>query len=352
MQTAAVKIPWHRTPIDKTVLAELNRRGDLRPLVDNFGQLGFMAATAALALHAFHHWSWPLIVLTLFLHTTFFGHYGSAAHHELSHKTVFKTRWLNEFFYAIACLLNWKNGVHMRHSHGAHHRYTTHHEHEMEVVLPGDPLRWKNLFWVLTLNLPGLYALVKQQLRWAFRQRWDSMFTSEWERRIFPQDDAKGIRSLRRFARFTLLVHAALFVLFIASGNWDLIVLVQLAPFANQWYRVLTHSPQHIGMRPDVADWRQNTRTYIGDPVSAFFYWNLQYHVEHHMYAAVPYYNLPKLRRAIGWDLPVASRGLPATWQELVDTVRRQRRDSSYFFTPPLPASATPYVDPELQATA
>ena len=70
------------------------------------------------------------------------------------------------------------------------------------------------------------------------------------------------------------------------------------------------------------------------------------------MYAAVPYYNLPKLRRAIGWDLPVASRGLPATWQELVDTVRRQRRDSSYFFTPPLPASATPYVDPELQATA
>ena len=254
MQTAAVKIPWHRTPIDKTVLAELNRRGDLRPLADNFGQLGFMAATAALALHAFHHWSWPLIVLTLFLHTTFFGHYGSAAHHELSHKTVFKTRWLNEFFYAIACLLNWKNGVHMRHSHGAHHRYTTHHEHEMEVVLPGDPLRWKNLFWVLTLNVPGLYALVKQQLRWAFRQRWDSMFTSEWERRIFPQDDAKGIRSLRRFARFTLLVHAALFVLFIASGNWYLIVLVQLAPFANQWYRVLTHSPQHIGMRPDVAD--------------------------------------------------------------------------------------------------
>ena len=67
MQTAAVKIPWHRTPIDKDLLAELNRRRNLRPLVDNLGQLGFMAATAALALHAFHHWSWPLVVLTLFL---------------------------------------------------------------------------------------------------------------------------------------------------------------------------------------------------------------------------------------------------------------------------------------------
>ena len=352
MQTAGVRIPWHRTPIDRDVLAELNRRRDLRPLVDNLGQLGFMAGTAALALHAFQHWSWPLIVLTAFLHTTFFGHYGSAAHHELAHKTVFKTRWLNELFYGIACLLNWKNAVHMRHSHGAHHRYTTHHEHELEVVLPSDPLRWKNLVWVLTLNVSGLYGIVKQQLRWAFRRRWDRMFTSEWERRIFPRDDANGIRSLRRFARFTVLVHAALLVLFIASGNWYLIVLVQLAPFANQWYRVLTHSPQHIGMRPEVADWRQNTRTYISDPVSAFFYWNLQYHVEHHMYAAVPYYNLPKLRKAIGWDLPVASRGLLATWKEMMETVRRQRRDSGYFFTPPLPAGATPYVDPDYRASA
>ena len=178
------------------------------------------------------------------------------------------------------------------------------------------------------------------------------MFTAEWERRIFPRDDAQGIRSLRRFARFTVLVHAALLVLFVASGNWYLVVLVQLAPFANQWYRVLTHSPQHIGMRPDVADWRQNTRTYLGDPISAFFYWNLQYHVEHHMYAAVPYYNLPKLRQAIGWDLPVASKGLLATWKELVDTVRRQRRDSNYFFTPPLPTGAAPYVDPEYRASA
>lgn len=36
----------------------------------------------------------------------------------------------------------------------------------------------------------------------------------------------------------------------------------------------------------------------------------------------------------------------------MVATVRRQRRDASYFFTPPLPAGATPYVDPDLRATA
>ena len=83
MLTAGVRIPWHRTAIDRDVLAELNRRRDLRPLVDNLAQLGFMAGTATLALHAFQHWNWPLIVLRTFLHTTFFGHYGSTAHHEL-----------------------------------------------------------------------------------------------------------------------------------------------------------------------------------------------------------------------------------------------------------------------------
>ena len=40
-----------------------------------------------------------------------------------------------------------------------------------------------------------------------------------------------------------------------------------------------------------MADWRQNTLTGIGDPVSAYYYYysNLQCHVEYHMYAVVPY---------------------------------------------------------------
>jgi fatty acid desaturase len=30
-------------------------------------------------------------------------------------------------------------------------------------------------------------------------------------------------------------------------------------------------------------------------PVMAFFYANMNYHVEHHMYPSVPFYNLPQL---------------------------------------------------------
>ena len=56
-----------------------------------------------------------------------------------------------------------------------------------------------------------------------------------------------------------------------------------------------------------MADWRQNTLTGIGDPVSAYYYYysNLQCHVEYHMYAVVPY-----MHGLASGDFELALRGL------------------------------------------
>jgi fatty acid desaturase len=40
----------------------------------------------------------------------------------------------------------------------------------------------------------------------------------------------------------------------------------------------------------------------------------MNYHIEHHMYPAVPYCNLPQLRKQIEQDLPQANTSL---WQAL-----------------------------------
>ena len=59
----------------------------------------------------------------------------------------------------------------------------------------------------------------------------------------------------------------------------------------------------------EVPDFRLSTRTfYINDPKRSalnplswpfrlvrFWYWHMNFHIEHHMYAAVPCYNLEKL---------------------------------------------------------
>ena len=55
------------------------------------------------------------------------------------------------------------------------------------------------------------------------------------------------------------------------------------------------------------------------------------------MYPAVPFYNLPKLRRAIEHDLPEAPHGLRATWQEMLDLRRKFLADPDFKYMPTFP---------------
>ena len=84
---------------------------------------------------------------------------------------------------------------------------------------------------------------------------------------------------------------------------------------ANAWLGFLCGLPQHYGIQPNSPDFRYNTRTFTCAWLPAFLYWNMQYHAEHHMYPAVPFFNLPKLREKLAHDLPPAPHGLRATWK-------------------------------------
>ena len=55
------------------------------------------------------------------------------------------------------------------------------------------------------------------------------------------------------------------------------------------------------------------------------------------MFPAVPFYNLPRLRKAIEHDLPPAPHGLRATWREILPIMKRQQKDPTYVFVPVLP---------------
>jgi hypothetical protein len=68
---------------------------------------------------------------------------------------------------------------------------------------------------------------------------------------------------------------------------------------------------QHGGLADNVIDHRLNSRTVYMNPVSRFIYWNMNYHVEHHMFPMVPYHALPKLHELIKHDLPAPC---PSIW--------------------------------------
>jgi fatty acid desaturase len=66
----------------------------------------------------------------------------------------------------------------------------------------------------------------------------------------------------------------------------------------------------------------------------------MQYHIEHHMFPAIPFYNLPELRKAIQHDLPPATHGLFKTWREILPVLKKQRLNPEYTFIPDLPSQA------------
>src|ERR1041384_4983989 len=78
------------------------------------------------------------------------------------------------------------------------------------------------------------------------------------------------------------------------------------------------------------------------NPIHRFLYWNMNYHLEHHMFPLVPYHNLPRLHQLVKWDLPEPYHGLLAAFREIVPTVLRQVADPGYHVRRKLPSSPPP----------
>ena len=76
----------------------------------------------------------------------------------------------------------------------------------------------------------------------------------------------------------------------------------------------------------------------------SFLYWNMNYHIDHHMYAGVPFYNLPKLHEAIARDLPESLPSFFGGIRHVWRVYKKQRLDRSYRYQQIFPETAHPPV--------
>jgi fatty acid desaturase len=316
-------INWYRSPLPPGALKELHQRSDFKGAVQTLGYLAILGLNAALALWAFVHWPWYVTALLVFTQGMWTAFLINGVH-ELGHGTVFRTKGLNTSFVHVLAFLGWINHETFQTSHARHHRYTLHPPDDLEVVLP-IRLMIRHFFLTGFFHPASLWSNLKNSVRIA-RGR----FQGDWELTLYPESCPADRAVPIRWARVLLLGHAAIVVASVSTGWWIVPFLTTFTPAYGTWLFFLCNNTQHIGLQDNVPDFRLCCRTFTLNPLVRFLYWQMNYHTEHHMYAAVPCYNLGKLHRLIKHDLPPCPAGLIAVWKQIASIQLLQEKDPSY----------------------
>ncbi len=345
-----LKVKWYRCPIPHDKLRELSKRSDAQGWFQAGGHLAFFILTGTLVYLFWSQQQWLGFLLALFAHGTVASFFVGVAPHELGHGTVFRTKWLNKFFMYLFSLISWWDPFDYASSHTYHHRYTLHPEGDRENLLPLEPsLASTFMLQLFTVNLltqrgrvfgkGGLISTVLITIKGAFGIVGSSEVPiNEWIKALHT-DQPDQYRKSIWWSRILLLFHGAVLVVAIATGLWVLPLIITVAPFTANWLGYFVGLTQHCGLREDTPDFRKCVRSITLNPLAEFLYWRMNWHIEHHMYAGVPCYNLKKLYHEIADDMP-QPRTLREAWSEMRETWQRQKTDPDYYFDTPLPPTA------------
>ncbi len=353
----SMRVRWYRSPIDKPTLWRLMERSNRRGFQQSLGHLALIVGLAAVVAVSFESGWWIAFAISLWLLGTVSTFIPGLACHELVHGTVFRTNRLNRVFLRLFSLFGWFNYNEYRMSHTFHHRYTLFPDGDREVLLPKEPsLHPLVLLEMFTVNLRGALRLLSATVRMAMG-RFDMDTPSSvggagataWTWAL-SEVHPRTYRAAVHWARFLLAFHGTIIVLSIVFQLWWLMIVVSGAILIGSWWKYFIGTTQHAGLRDNVPDFRLCTRTIKLDPVSSFLYWHMERHIEHHMFAGVPCYNLKALSREISADLP-EPRSLISAWREMRHAWRRQQAEPSYQFDTPLPPTASPGMTSEAAVT-
>ena len=308
---------WYRTPVPRTRMKELMRRRDGPAIRDTLIWLGAMAVLGALGAY-FWFSIWSLLFFAGY--GVLYGSASDSRWHECGHGTAFRTRWMNTAVYNLACFMIMRDPTVWRWSHTRHHTDTIIVGRDPEIIAMRPPAAGH-----LIANLFGIFDVAD-----AFR----GMFLHAAGRLTAPEatfiPDTER-HKVYRTARVWLVIYGATVVACVASHSILPAMFIGLPRLYGAWHHVMTGLTQHSGLAEDVTDHRLNTRTCYMNPISRFIYWNMNYHVEHHMFPMVPYHALPALHEELKADLPAPTRSIPAAFAEFLPVMRRQLQDTSVF---------------------
>ena len=327
IQKGLAEATWFTPYVPKEQMRGLLRRRNGPALRDTCIWFGLLAATGVWG-YAWWGSGWDCIPFAIY--AVLYASVSDSRWHESLHGTAFKTDWLNNALYEVASFMVLRESTPWRWSHLRHHSDTmiVGRDPEIHVMRPPDPRKLVSKFF----NLLGYVRYVRGVILHSFGR-----LTGD-ERELIPEAEHPSVCFK---ARIYALIYAAVIGLAIYHRSILPLLYVGLPSFFGTWLMTLYGYTQHAGLAENVLDHRLNSRTIYMNPVNRFLYWNMNYHVEHHIFPLVPYHALPELHEVIKADLPTPYSGMIEAYREIIPTVIRQMKDPTYHVKRVLPAAAS-----------
>jgi Na+-transporting NADH:ubiquinone oxidoreductase subunit F len=328
---------WYTSPVSKDQMRQLLQRRDGPAIRDTLIWFGLLIVSGVCACRLWQAGSW-WAVAPFMVYGVIYGSTSDSRWHESGHGTAFKTDWMNNVLYEIASFMVMRESTVWRWSHTRHHSDTIIVGRDPEIAVPRPPnLRaiFRNFFGLN--NIPKYFRNVLLHAT--------GRITPE-EKTYLPESEY-GKVFVR--ARIYLLIYAGVIGLAIHMGSLLPLMFIGLPNLYGAWLMSIYGYTQHAGLAENVLDHRLNCRTVYMNPIHRYLYWNMNYHLEHHMFPLVPYHNLPRLHELVKTDTPTPYAGLFEAWREIIPAVLRQVKDPAYHIKRKLP---TPTVRSDAPATA
>lgn len=291
------------TPVDTSSItapsmAEMRpllERDDRRGLVHLAGHLALLIATGTLVAEAGgSFWLWP----AMFLHGTILV-FLFAPLHETIHRTAFATRMLNDGVAFVTGLLLVLPREYFRAFHFAHHRHTQDPARDPEIASPRPATRGQ---WLLHISgLPYWRWQIKGLVTRARGRVGEDFYGNDTQR-----------QKVVRESRLVIGLYAAVLALSLVTGSdaalryW--IIPVLLGQPMLRLYLLAEHWGCPFSPADAPIDMLLRARTTYTNPVMRFLAWNMPFHIEHHVFPAVPFHALPRanalLRASFGMTSP------------------------------------------------
>jgi MocE subfamily Rieske [2Fe-2S] domain protein len=314
---------WYQCAVPRETMRQLLVRRDAPAIRDTILWFALIIGSGYATYALWPRW-WA--ILPYCIYCALYASTSDSRWHESGHGTAFRTDWMNNALYEIASFMVMRESVVWRWSHNRHHSDTIIVGRDPEIAVPRPPNLKAIVMTFFNLRVYPLY------FRAVLRHCGGRM--SADERTFIPETE---FPSVYRNARIYAAIYAVVIGLSLYERSILPLMFVGLSNFFGTWLMPIYGFTQHAGLAENVLDHRLNCRTVYMNPIHRFLYWNMNYHVEHHMFPLVPYHALPKLHHAVKSDCPSPYSSILNAWCEIVPTIIRQIKDPAYHVKRRLP---------------